>query len=131
MRCYNAAMFPDVILICLVLLWAALRIYKFLRTSLRQPPLLAKADSAATDADLLKAELPNPPRRRFQFSLWMLMVVVTAICVVAGILRWLMPVLPVVAVIVSMWVAEAAVVICQFDFRGRRLGRPPAPPPLP
>jgi hypothetical protein len=62
-----------------------------------------------------KADLQK--RRRFNFSLRMLMVVVTAVCVVGGILSWIMPVSPIVALIVSMWIAEAAVVICQFDLR--------------
>jgi hypothetical protein len=63
--------------------------------------------------------MPAVPRlrRRFQFSLRMLMVVVTATCVVGGILRWLTPVSPLYACVASIWAATAAVVICQFDLR--------------
>ena len=67
-------------------------------------------------------DMPSP-RRRFQFRLRTLFVVVTAVCVVGGIARWLMPISPLYACIASMWVATAAVVICQFDLR--TLAQPP------
>jgi hypothetical protein len=110
-------MLLDMILIGLAVLWTALRLYCLLRIPPRQRPLLAKTDHAAARPGLRKAELPNPPRRRFQFTLRMLMVVVTATCLVGGILRWLTPISPLYACIASMWVAVAAVIICQFDLR--------------
>jgi hypothetical protein len=45
------------------------------------------------------------------------MIVVTAACIVGGVFRWLMPISPLFACILFMWVATAAVVICQFDLR--------------
>jgi hypothetical protein len=70
-----------------------------------------------------KADLTKSKLRRFQFSLRMLMVVVTAACMVGGILRWLTPISPLYACIASMWVGVVAVVICQFDF-AKRLAAP-------
>jgi hypothetical protein len=63
--------------------------------------------------------MPDHPsaRRRFQFRLRTLLIVVTAVCMVGGVFRWLMPISPLYACIAFMWVATAAVVICQFDLR--------------
>ena len=68
-------------------------------------------------AEPSKADPPERKRRWCQFSLRTLMIAVTAVCIVGGIVRWITPISPLYACIASMWVAIAAVVICQFDLR--------------
>jgi hypothetical protein len=81
------------------------------------PRLLAGGDNAAMQTEPPKAKPPKHNRRWFQFSLQTLMIVVTAVCIVGGVSRWLMPISPLYACIASIWAATAAVVICQLDLR--------------